>query len=297
MTDGTTTWREVMAETTRRLSTVTDAPAVEARWIVERASGNEGSEHLRSLDDPVTQRAMHFHDLMVERRLGGEPVQYVLGRWAFRSLDLLVDRRVLIPRPETEVVAGLALAELDRARPAATAEGRSLRAVDLGTGSGAIGLTLASERERVDVWLTDRSTDALAVARANLAGIGRAATRVTVLEGAWFDALPDDLQGSFDVIVSNPPYVATDEEVDASVRDWEPEAALFSGTDGLDDLRVIVADAPRWSTPHGSLVLELDPRQVDDVVVMARAAGYAEVTVHRDLAGRDRAIVARLAGS
>lgn len=294
MNEDTVTWREVLAETTERLSAVTDVPGVEARWIVERASGSEGAELLAALDEPATARSMHFHDLMVERRLRGEPLQYVLGRWAFRMLDLLVDRRVLIPRPETEVVAGLAIDELDRCRPAAIAEARSPRALDLGTGSGAIGLSLAFERERVDVWLTDRSPDALAVVRANLAGIGRAATRVTVVEGSWFEPLDPALAGTFDVIVSNPPYVASEDEVEAIVRDWEPLDALYAGGDGLDDIRAIVAAAPRWLAPWGALVLEMDPRQTSVVVDLARAAGFAEADVRRDLAGRDRAVVARM---
>ncbi len=291
MTDGTITWREVLAETTQRLGAVTSSPAIEARWIVERASGNEGSEHVLALDRPATARAMHFHDLMVERRLRGEPLQYVLGRWGFRTLDLLVDRRVLIPRPETEVVAGLAIAEIDRL--CATSPERVVRAVDLGTGSGAIGLSLAVERERCEVLLTDRSSDALAVARANLTGIGRAATRVTIAQGSWFDALPGDAIGTFDLIVSNPPYVGAGDELDPSVSDWEPTDALFAGELGLDDLRVIVAGAPARLSTDGALVLETAPQQVDAVSALAARAGLEDVEVHRDLAGRERAVVAR----
>ena len=291
MTDGTITWREVLAETTLRLGAVTSSPAIEARWIVERASGNEGSEHVLALDRPATARAMHFHDLMVERRLRGEPLQYVLGRWGFRTLDLLVDRRVLIPRPETEVVAGLAIAEIDRL--CATSPERVVRAVDLGTGSGAIGLSLAVERERCEVLLTDRSSDALAVARANLTGIGRAATRVTIAQGSWFDALPGDAIGTFDLIVSNPPYVGVGDELDPSVRDWEPTDALFAGEHGLDDLRVIVAGAPAWLSTDGALVLEMAPQQVGAVAALAARAGLEDVEVHCDLAGRERAVVAR----
>ena len=291
MTESTITWREVLAETTGRLGAVTGSPAVEARWIVERASGFEGAEHVTMLDEPVTQRAMYFHDLMVERRLRGEPLQYVLGRWGFRTLDLFVDRRVLIPRPETETVAGLALVELDRVR--SESADRTLCAVDLGTGSGAIGLSIAVERPQVEVWLTDRSADALAVARANLAGIGRAAARVTVVEGSWFAALPADLLGAVDLVVSNPPYVAAGDELDAAVRDWEPTEALFAGPDGLDDLRVLVAGAHEWLRPGGALVLEIDPRQAEAVTAMARSRGFGEVAVHRDLSDRDRAVVAR----
>lgn len=291
MTGSTVSWREVLAETTDRLGAVTASPAVEARWIVERASGFEGAELVTMLDEPVTQRAMHFHDLMVERRLQGEPLQYVLGRWGFRTLDLLVDRRVLIPRPETETVAGLALVELDRIGSGSA--DRTLCAVDLGTGSGAIGLSIAVERPRVEVWLTDRSTDALAVARANLAGIGLAASRVTVVEGSWFASLPVELLGVVDLVVSNPPYVAVGDELDAEVRDWEPVEALFAGPDGLDDIRVLVDGALRWLRPGGALVLEIDPRQAEAVTAMARSRGFAEVAVHRDLSDRERAVVAR----
>ena len=288
----------LVAEAERRLSAAgvpeEGSAAVDARRIVERASGFEGAEYVLGLDDAATERGVHFFDLMLERRLTGEPLQYVVGRWAFRDLDLLVDDRVLIPRPETEEVAGLALVELDRRRAAARAEGRDLVAVDLGTGSGAIGLALASERERLDVWLTDRSPEALAVARANLAGLGRAATRVRIAEGDWFAALPPALRGAVDVVVANPPYVADGDELPAVVRDWEPTSALLAGPDGLDDLRRIVAEAPRWLRPGGALVVELDPRQAEVVAGLAAAAGFASAAVHRDLTGRDRAVVAQL---
>lgn len=291
MSDGSITWREVAVETEARLGSVAADPAMDTRRIIERASGFEGAEYVLGLDESVTERGMHFHDLMVERRLAGEPLQYVLGRWGFRTLDLFVDRRVLIPRPETEVVAGLAISELERRR--AISGDRRLRALDLGTGSGAIGLSMASECDPVDVWMTDRSPDALAVARANLAGLGRAATRVTIVEGRWFDPLDPALLATFDVIVSNPPYVATADEVDAIVRDWEPLDALYAGDDGLDDLRVLVAGAARWLVPGGALVLEMDPRQTATIAALAGDAGFVDVEVRRDLADRDRAVVAR----
>jgi release factor glutamine methyltransferase len=233
---------------------------------------------------------MHFHDLMVERRLAGEPLQYVLGRWGFRSLDLFVDRRVLIPRPETEMVAGLAIDELKAMRSAGI--DRPV-AVDLGTGSGAIGLSIAVEVERAEVWITDASADALVVARSNLIGIGRAATRVQITEGSWFGALPPELLGSIDVIVSNPPYVATDDAVEDIVREWEPQSALFAGADGLDDIRTILKDAPSWLRPGGVLILEMDPLQLETVSELARASGFVGIETHVDLAGRDRALVVR----
>src|SRR5688500_2404619 len=153
---------------------------------------------------------------MVERRAAGEPLQYVLGAWGFRSLDLYVDRRVLIPRPETEQVVEVALAEL-RALGAAKP-----LVVDLGTGSGAIALSIAPEVPTSQVWATDASPAALAVARANLAGIGRAAARVRLEHGSWFAALPKLLQGRVDMVISNPPYVADGDTLPPEVADWEP---------------------------------------------------------------------------
>ncbi len=293
MSDNTTTWREVAAETEARLSGVTASPANETRWIVERAAGFDGAEYVLGLDEKVTERGMHFHDLMVERRLEGEPLQYVLGRWGFRTLDLFVDRRVLIPRPETEVVAGLAIAELQSMR--ANGIDRPI-VVDLGTGSGAIGLSVAAEVERAEVWISDASTDALVVARSNLAGIGRAATRVRAVEGSWFEALPEELIRTIDLIVSNPPYVAIGDEVEDVVREWEPMSALFAGDDGLDDIRIIVTGAVTWLRPGGTLVLEMAPDQVPIVSDLALANGFVTVECHSDLAGRPRAVVARVGG-
>ena len=289
---GTVSWRALLAEAELVLGEVSENAAVDARRIVERASGHEGAQFLLGLDEPVTERGMHFFDLMLVRRRAGEPLQYVLGCWGFRTLDLLIDPRVLIPRPETESVVEFGLEELDALR--AAAPDRALTAVDLGTGSGAIGLSIAAERERVDVWLTDASAGALAVARANLAGLGRAATRVAIAPpGAWFAALPDELIGRIDLIISNPPYVADDDELPAIVRDWEPASALFAGADGLDDLRVIVADAPRWLTPDGVLVVELAPMQSQQFAELAGDAGFDEVEIRRDLSGRDRAVICR----
>ena len=293
MSENTTTWREVAAETEARLSGIAASPPNETRWIIERAAGFDGSEYILGLDEQVTARGMHFHDLMVERRLAGEPLQYVLGRWGFRTLDLFVDPRVLIPRPETEMVAGLAIDELVAMRR--NGIDRPV-AVDLGTGSGAIGLSMAVEVERAQIWITDASSEALVVARSNLAGIGRAATRVSAAEGSWFDALPAELRGTVDLIVSNPPYVAVGDEVEDVVREWEPQSALFAGDDGLDDIRKIVTDAVTWLRPGGTLVLEMAPDQVPVVTDLALANSFVTVERHSDLAGRPRAVVARVGG-
>jgi release factor glutamine methyltransferase len=290
---GTLTWRALRAEAVDRLRAAgVEDPTTDARRIVEEASGAEGAELALVLADPATERGVVRFDRMVARRCAGEPLQYVLGRWAFRSLDLMVDRRVLIPRPETEQVAGVALAELDRLG----GRERTMTVVDLGTGSGAIGLALATERVRTNVWLTDASADALAVAGANLVGVGRAAARVRTARGDWFEALPPELRGQIDLVVSNPPYVPDAAELPMEVAGWEPVGALRAGPDGTDDLRRIITEAPVWLADHGVLVCELSPEQGTAMAEVALEAGFADTELVADLTGRVRALVARRHG-
>lgn len=276
------TWRGLYAEAAQRLGS-----DVDARRIVERASGNAGPEFHTGLDEPVSVRALAFFDGMVERRAAGEPLQYVLGVWGFRLLDLYVDQRVLIPRPETEVVVEVGLDELRRLAP------RHPLVVDLGTGSGAIALSFAKEAS-ADVWATDRSADALAVARANLAGLGRAAARVRLVEGWWYEALPAVLRSRISLIVSNPPYVADSDDLPAEVADWEPESALLAGPTGMEQIAEVVKQAPVWLDRPGALVVELAPHQGEEAVQLAYDAGFTEAMVKPDLTGRVRALVARV---
>lgn len=264
----------------------------EARWIVEFA----GPDRAQALAD---------------RRAAGEPLQYVLGRWPFRSLDLRVDRRALIPRPETEQVVEAALAQLAglmAARARGHPGGTDGVAVDLGTGTGAIALSLAVEGgghgSRLEVWATDASADALEVARANLDDLARtdppAAAQVHLAHGRWFAALPPDLQGRVDLVVANPPYVSETDypALDPGVRDWEPPAALVSGggstgVGGMADIESIVAAAPRWLRRPGALVVEIAPSQGAAALDAARRAGFAAAETAPDLAGRLRMLVAR----
>jgi release factor glutamine methyltransferase len=283
MNDGTITWGELWNETATRHG------RPQARWLCEVASGCDADEFLAVLDQPATERGVAHLDAMLARLVAGEPLQYVLGRWGFRHLDLMVDRRVLIPRPETETVVETAL-QLARSLQ------RPIICVDLGTGSGAIGLSLTTELglDGVTVWMTDHSADALDVARANVAGVGRAAANVRVVHGTWFDALPTELLGQVAIVVSNPPYVADDDdELETIVRQWEPSTALFGGADGLDEIRHIVAGARRWLRPGGWLVLEIGSRHGQRVADLLRNAGFDEVAINADLGGHDRVAVAR----
>jgi len=277
-----TSWSELHAETVERLRGAgVENAANEARWIVERAAGDP---YRVVAEKAVTVRSHHHWRLMVERREAGEPLQYVLERWPFRRLELFIDRRVLIPRPETEVVVDAVLAEHARVGGPV---------VDLGTGSGAIALSVVVERPGTEVWGVERSPGALAVARANCTGLGRAARTVRLVEGSWFAALPDELRGEVGVVASNPPYVPDSAELADDVESWEPAEALRAGDDGLADIRVIVAEAPAWLAPGGALVVEHGDEQGAVVRALAASAGFTEVRTGQDLTGRDRYLVAR----
>ena len=275
-------WRDLYSEAVQRLG---DERA--ARWFVEDSSGGAWPA---VLDEAVPVRAGNFFLSMVERREAGEPVQYVLGHWAFRRLDLMVDKRVLIPRPETEVVVEVALQELARLEVEAPV------VVDLGTGSGAIALSIASERNRVMAWATDISPDALAVASANLAGLGtQTVGRVQLAQGSWWSALPEQLKGSVTLAVANPPYVAAQELADlpVEVSAWEPLEALVAGPTGLEALEAVIGEALGWLAGRSAIVAEIAPHQAGDAMALARQAGLGEVLVRPDLTGRARVLVAR----
>ena len=153
-------------------------------------------------------------------------------------------------------------------------------------------MALATERSSLQVWATDRSPDALEVARANLAGIGRAGTRVRIAHGDWFDALPEELRGAVDVVVANPPYVGASEPLPDEVSDWEPRDALIAGPTGLEAIERIIDQVPEWLADRGAIVLEIGETQGERVLARAREC-FSEAAVHPDLTGRPRVLVAR----
>jgi release factor glutamine methyltransferase len=249
----------------------------------------------------ITPAAIDAARRLAARRRAGEPLQYVLGHWAFRTLDLVVDPRVLIPRPETEQVVEVALGEL---LPPAAA-GPTI--VDAGTGSGAIALSLAvelvSSHPQGHLWASDTSRDALAVARTNLMRVRQqhhgAVLPVTFVRGPWLRSLPERLRGSVDLVIANPPYIAGAEwgGLPDEVR-CEPAAALLSGdgsdgTPGLGDVEAVLSDAWTWLARPGAVVIELAPHQAEAAMQVARATGFRDVRVEADLSGRPRALVGR----
>lgn len=233
-------------------------------------------------DDEVdAARAVAFRD-MVERRVRGEPVAYLTGTRGFHDIELRVAPGVLIPRPETEVLVELALQRI----PADA----GCNVADLGTGSGAIALAIARARPQARVVATDTSTAALDIARGNAARLR--IENVEFRRGDWYAGLSD---GHFDVIVSNPPYIA---EGDPHLREgdlrFEPAAALASGTDGLDAIRVIVGGARRHLRNGGWLLLEHGFDQGADVRDLLLEHGFAEVFTQNDLEDRERASGGRI---
>lgn len=254
----------------------------EARWLVEEFMPGADADAIESL-----RRA-------ARRRLAGEPLQYIIGHWPFRGLDLAVDPRVLIPRPETEELVDVALTAL--ARGGST----SPLIADLGCGSGAIGLALVSELgERgiaARLIALDESSDALAVARDN-ARTHRLES-VSFVESSWFDDLDPSLREHFDLIVANPPYVGEQEfeSLDPGLG-HEPRGALVApdsrGAQGLADLEQIILGAPAWLHTAGALVVEHGSLQRDAVLTLAREAGFSDVSDVDDLAGHPRILVAR----
>ena len=254
----------------------------DAALLLAHALGKSRSWLFAHADDALGEAEAARFDVLLARRAAGEPVAYLTGWRGFWTLELAVTPATLVPRPETELLVDLALARLPVDAP--------VRVADLGTGSGAIALAIASERPRAQVLATDASSAALDVARGNAArnGIGNVAFR----RGSWLQPLGED---TFDLIASNPPYIAEgDPHLARGDLRFEPAMALSCGADGLDAIRVIVRDAPACLRPGGWLLLEHGWDQGDAVRALLAAAGFVDVATERDLEQRDRVSLGRL---
>jgi release factor glutamine methyltransferase len=254
---------------------------LDAELLLGHALGLGRVELYTGFERPLSEAELSDCRELIARRAKREPVAYILGRWGFRGLDLDVDPRVLVPRPETELVVDRCLALLD-----GVAEPDVL---DLGTGSGAIALALASELPEARVSGCDVSGDALDVARANgeRLGIGVEWIRSDLFSGV--------VGRRFSLVVSNPPYVAEAEVagLDPEVRDWEPRGATVAGTTGLEVIERIAAEARVALDPGGALVLEIGAGQAGTVAALLEGAGLADVGCQRDHAGTERIVWGR----
>lgn len=256
-----------------------DDPAQDARILLAHALGVDRSRLTLVLHDEVSPDQVRAFERAIEARVARQPVAQIIGQRGFYGRDFSVTPDVLDPRPDTELLVDLALAE-----PFETV-------LDLGTGSGCILLSVLAERPDATGQGVDLSEAALDVARRNAVSLG-VMDRVTFHVGSWFDPVEDLTR--FDLIVSNPPYITEDEMADLApeVQKWEPYMALTPGGDGLGAYRIILDAAPRFLTSGGRLLLEIGYLQADAVTRLCHDAGFQRVSVHQDLAGKDRAVMA-----
>jgi len=258
-----------------------DEPRLDAELLLGEAMGCERTKLIAESGAEVPAPAARLFGEMVRRRLRREPVAYILGRKGFRGIELAVDSRVLVPRPETELLVEVAL-ELQPAR-----------VLDVGTGSGAIALAIADELPDCEVTATDTSPAALEVARSNAERLGFA-DRVRFLAGT----LPEE--ESFDLILANLPYVAERDwaALQPEVTQWEPSEALLAGPDGLDAYRAFIPECGRafasyrWKS-SAAVAVEVGEGQAEAVGTLMRDAGFGEIETRRDLAGIERVVVGR----
>jgi release factor glutamine methyltransferase len=261
-----------------------ESPRLEAELMLAHALG---IERMRVIVEP--ERALEPEELaryrdFIRRRRKGEPIAYIRGQKEFYGRVFHVDARVIVPRPDTETLVETALRRTAQAKVGA-------RYLDLCTGSGCVSITLARERTTCQVFGVDLSNEALAVARHNAIRLG-AVTQVAWFRGDLFAALPEAYQRRFDLVTANPPYIPEGEldGLSADIRDFEPRLALAGGADGLDVIRRIIAEAPRWLRPGGSLAIEIGTEQASEVARLFGEAGFGATLVDKDYGARDRVV-------
>lgn len=266
-----------------------EQPRSSAEILLAHTLGVSRMDLYLRYDQPLTSEELSQFKGLILRRSKKEPVAYITGKKGFWTLDLSVSIDVLIPRPETELIVETALSILS------SREGRRFNVLDLGTGSGAIILALAAERPGHNYYAVDLCEKALAIATKNAQQAGLAG-QITHLCGAWFEPVTH-MRASFDLIVSNPPYIVRTEidNLAEEVRYYEPRLALDGGPDGLDAFRHIIEQAPKWLAPGGWLAMEIGHDQAGAVRSMMEACGkYSELSVTKDYNGFDRMVRARI---
>ena len=290
MTPSAITVRDALVNTAARLAGADREEArVQAEWLVAHVLG------IRRLDWPLqAQRMLGSAELdqldeLAGRVAAGEPLQYVLGEAWFMGRPFRVDRRVLIPRPETEELVQRALDD-ERLAP-----DRAPDVIDVGTGSGCIAITIAVERPLARVTAVDLSGDALDVARRNARLLLQDKAEIRFVENDLLEGFP---AGQADLVISNPPYIATEviATLDVHVRDFEPRLALDGGTDGLSSIRLLLAQSFSVLRAGGKVLMEIGDEQAEAAGELARSAGFSAVHVHRDLSGNMRMLEGLRAG-
>lgn len=275
-------WREALRAGAARLreAGLGDDAEADARRLLESAGGLDGAGLMTQLNAPISPGETARFDALIARRAAREPLSHILGSVGFWTLDLIATRDVLTPRADTETVVEAALASVsDR--------GAALEILDIATGSGAIALALLSELPNARAVATDISAAALAVARENAAR-NALSGRIRFIETSWADGV----DGPFDLLVSNPPYIASAVigTLEPEVKDFEPRLALDGGPDGLAPYPHLFAEARRLLKSGGTCVFEIGYDQGEAALALAQAAGFENAMLHRDLGGNDRAV-------
>ncbi|WP_271078871.1 peptide chain release factor N(5)-glutamine methyltransferase [Aurantiacibacter sp. MUD61] len=273
------TVRTTLIQAAKLLSNTSDTPRLDAELLMAHALGCSRSDLLLRHQDKATPAS--FADFL-DRRAQHEPVAHIIGEQEFYGRPFRVTPAVLIPRADSESVVDAALSAAPDAR----------RVLDLGTGSGALLLTLLAELPEAQGIGIERSQPARAIASRNAQELGLAG-RADIRPGDWTQAGWADELGRFDLIIANPPYVETDADLAPNVRNYEPAEALFAGADGLDDYRILIPQLPDLLTENGVAVLEIGANQEAQVSEIANNHGFS-AQVRQDLAGRDRAVILRL---
>jgi len=271
---------ESLAHAARQLATASESPRLDAELLLGKVLARSRSGLIVDGDRPIGGTEASAYAKLLAQRAAGTPVAYLVGEREFWSLPLAVTPAVLVPRPETETLVAAVLA--------AVPVGSDCRILDLGTGSGAIALALASERPRARLTATDLSADALGVAVGNARRLG--ISSIDWRHGAWFAAVPGE---RFDVIVSNPPYVADDDPALQALR-AEPRLALTPGSTGLEALALIISGAAAHGQGMGLLALEHGSGQAEDVAGLLARHGFIDIETHRDGSDRPRVTLATI---
>lgn len=276
--------KQVLQNAATRLSPYSESPALEAEILLMDALGKPRS-YLHAWPERMLARlTVENFQQRIERRIAGEPIAHITGEKEFWSLPLTITQDVLIPRPETELLVEITLQQIP--------EQTALSVADLGTGSGAIAIALASERPDCLITATDISTQALDIAQANAERLKL--KNIHFRKSDWYEALEEK---QYDIIVSNPPYIAeNDPHLNQGDLPHEPVSALISGTDGLDDIRVITGQAKPHLNPGGKLILEHGYNQEEALGNIMQAQGLENIQCYRDLAGLPRVTIATFFG-
>jgi len=290
------TIREALAEGSAALKdSGIESFSLDASLLLAEITGLSRAGLIASGSDPLAKESVEQFRELIEQRRSGLCVAYLLGRKEFFALDFAVNPSVLVPRPDTETLVEAALNQLEKRKEKKNTA--PLRVLDLCTGSGAVAIALKHEMPELEVWASDISDAALECAKSNAARLlPLHDAPIRFLQGNLFEALlPHSQHSSFELIVGNPPYIPSDEIASLAPEvQHEPRLALDGGSDGLDLIRAIVAAAPDYLCPDGTLLLEAESRQMDAISPLMRDAGFSDVQIFSDLSGQQRVIGAYL---